>query len=167
MLLQRLLPDDGTCRFAFGLTGGIVFEFGPVRVVSRLLEGAFPRWRSVLLDSGGTDTPISFVSGDVASVLRQAAITTSEESNAVDVSISESGISAASHASDVGRSQITRALPFDHSAEFRVCPGHLLEMLTAVGPDRELTLDYIDSEAPLLFSRDDGYRFLQMPLGKE
>lgn len=166
-LLRKLLPDEGTCRFAFGLTGGIAFEFGEFRIVSKLLDGSFPNWQRVFPGDDQAMQHLTFVSGELADVLAQAAITTSVESSAVDLEFADGAVRARSKASDVGAARIERALPFEATGKFSLNPHYLLDMLKAIGPDQQLAFEFTDSESPLLFSRDDGYRYLQMPLARE
>jgi len=160
--LLGLCGTVGEMSFAFGSTGGIVFKTENAVIHSPLVQGRFPDWRKVLPTAKGSS--FEFSAGTLAAVLKSASITTSEESRGLDINFSDDGITATSEAADVGRSRVNRPSLFDSKAEMRINPEYLLPVLNKVGEDCELTLQFIDSESPLTFSHDGGFRYVLMPL---
>jgi DNA polymerase III subunit beta len=160
--LMAICGNAGEMSFAYGLTGGIVFRCGDAVIHSPLVAGRFPDWRKVMPDT--KQSQFEFPAGELSASLKSAAITTSEESRGLNVTFNDAGITITSHAADVGRSRITRQLEFGDMARMTINSDYLLPLLNKVGGDCELTLDYIDSESPLLFSHDGGLRYLLMPL---
>lgn len=160
--LSGLCGTDGTLKFAYGTTGGIVFRTANATIHSPLVSGRFPEWQRVLPKDSSTQFVIS--AGAISGVLKSASITTSEESRGLHITLSEDGITCTSQAADVGRSRVSRNMLFEADAEMTINPDYLLPVLHKVGDDCELTLDFINAESPLVFSHDGGFRYLLMPL---
>ena len=164
-LLLGLCGTAGSMSFAFGNQGGIVFRLSNAVIHSPLVAGRFPAWRKVMPPAGGD--LFTFPASELGTALKAASITTSEESRGLHITLDDSGITATSKAADVGRSRVVRKLEFGSTATMTVNPDYLLPMLNKVGGDCELSLTYTDTDSPLLFSHDGGFRYVLMPLAKD
>jgi DNA polymerase-3 subunit beta len=162
--LLGLCGTEGMLTFSYGTSGGIVLHTSNATIHSPLVSGRFPEWSRVVPTE--KQASFSITAGAISGVLKSASITTSEESRGLHVTLSEDGITCTSQAADVGRSRVSRQMLFESDAEMTINPDYLLPVLHKLGDDCELTLDFIKSDSPLVFSHDGGFRYVLMPLAQ-
>jgi DNA polymerase-3 subunit beta len=82
----------------------VMIRSGPAEVSSRLVEGAFPRYDSVIPRE--TILTTDFSKAELLSALRQTAILTNEESRSVRLAFSADKLVITSRAMDVGEARV-------------------------------------------------------------
>ncbi len=110
-LISRAFPDaEGEVKLFAGVNQVVAFD-DRVRVTVRLAEGRFPRWRDVIPDASGTDD-IALSPQAMLSVIRQAAVVTSEESKSISVSFSEGRLFVTASTAEVGKCEASTPVEF-------------------------------------------------------
>ena len=144
-------------------TNDVLVRTGPVTISSRLVEGRFPKYQDVI----PAETPISFplIAGAFYSAVRQAQIVTSDESRGVDFVIASGMMTLKSSVAEVGQSTVE--LPIAYEGEeltITFDPRYVADFLKVLDPAQTITLGLQDSESAAVFTTDDGYTYVVMPL---
>ena len=141
----------------------VLFRTDKAEIYSRLVEGRFPDYRLVLPKKKTVSVPLNI--GTFQAAVRQAAIMTDSERQAVTIKFARDKLTLLAQGSPVGRSRIE--LPIEYSAkpiDIGFNPTYLVDMLKILPPDDPLTLDLIDGGSPALFRCGEQYSYLVMPL---
>jgi DNA polymerase-3 subunit beta len=171
-LIERALAavagSEAEATAQMAVTGhGVLVRCGRVTVYSRLAEGRFPRWRDVLPVRPDAQR-IALTVGPFFGAVRQAAILTSEESRGVDFTFSPGNLVLTGRAAEAGQSRIELPLAYE-GAELGITldPRYVNDFLKVLDPDKGLTLELKDAESAAVYSTDDGYAYVIMPLARE
>lgn len=163
-LVEKSFIDGQKVRVSS--SGGILFSGNGCEISSRLIDGRFPDWTKVIPVTEDM-TEIRGGCGSFFSAIKQASIVADPESRGVSFAFSKDLLVVAAKTADVGQSRIET--PIDY-----------------VGDDVAITMDYrfvgdffrvLDSEkqfsvfvknnsSPAVFSTDDGYTYVVMPMSK-
>lgn len=165
-LIERSLQGEST-EVSLALVDNSILVRSEGSVISSvLLEGRFPRYQDVFPKA--TDTKIELVASPFLSVVRQAAIVTSDESRGVDFQFGKGLLTLKTSAADVGQSQIELPIAYDgENVEITFDPRYLIEFLRVLDPETTVTAELIDHESAAVFRTGDGYSYVVMPLTRE
>jgi DNA polymerase-3 subunit beta len=161
----------GGARFADGTTGGAsavlvrVGDGGAV-VYSRLVEGRFPSYAAVIPDSSDFKIPmdVDLLRGAV----EQASIVTSDESRGVRFTWAGGMLTLSSQAADVGSSEVTMPVEHDGPEVFSVYdPRYLIDALKVMDDGSMVVANLVDQKNAGLYTTDDGYSYVVMPLSTD
>ena len=131
-------------------------------VSTRLVEGAFPDFKSVIPKE--TRHAVEFEHAELFKALRQAAILTSEESRSVRFSLSEDGVTLTSRAIDVGEAQVDIDARFDGDPiEVSFNPDYVLEGLKVIEAEN-VTLRLSGRDTPALVDGEENFTYVIMPV---
>lgn len=162
-LLERSLHDpEATVRVALRANEAL-FQTGPATIYSRLVEGRYPAWKDVIPKKSTAKVPLTV--GPFLTAIRQAAVMADNESRKVAFGFAKKKLTLQAQGADIGRSRVE--LPIDYQGkpiEIAIDPRFITDMLRALHPDDELTLELADAKSPALFRHGDGYRYVVMPL---
>ena len=134
---------------------------------ARLVEGRFPRWRDVFpKDRDSID--IDLTVGPMYSALRQASIVTSNESRGIDFTFGDGTLILAGTTADIGESRVELPIGYD-GQEIKLCLDHRYvgDFLKVLEPEKSFTLNVVDGDNAALFTTEDGYGYVVMPLARE
>lgn len=136
-------------------------------IVTRLLEGRFPRWRDVFPKRANAIS-IELVVGPMLSAVRQAAIVTSADSRGVDFIFGGGQLIISGLTADVGESRVELPISYDGSP-IELCLDHrfVTDFLRVLDADRTFRMSIVDSDNAALCETDDGYGYVVMPLARE
>lgn len=166
-LMDRGLSDaDSEVRIT-ARPNDIVVKAGRVTFFSRLVEGRFPRWRDVF-PYRQQAVKIEFAVGPVLSALRQAAVVTSEESRGIDFAFGDGQLVLSGSTAEVGQSRVE--LPIAYTGPtITVSMDHryVADFLKVLDPEKTFCLEIESSEAAALFTTEDGYGYVVMPLARD
>lgn len=140
----------------------VLVRCGGSTVYSRVVEGRFPDYSSVLPKTSGVEVRLSAEAFSAG--VRQAAIMTDSETKRVTCSFAAGELTITGVGAGSGKSRVRQSI--EHAGKtvsINFNPQYLLEFLKVVPVDAQLTLSLTSGEAPALF-RLDGYRYLVMPL---
>jgi DNA polymerase-3 subunit beta len=136
-------------------------------IFSRLVEGRFPRWRDVL-PQRTNPIRIELPAGAVYSALRQASIVVSEDSRGIDFCFGDGSLVLAASTADVGRSRIE--MPISYTGQpitIALDNRYIADFLRVLDAEKMVTCEIESAESAALFSTDDGYQYVIMPMSKE
>lgn len=138
-----------------------------VTVRSPLVEGRFPRWRDVLperTESVRIDLPV----GPLYSALRQAAIVASEESRGIEFTFAEGSLVLAGLTAEVGQSRIELPIAYTGPAlKISLDNRYVNDFLRVLDASKTVTLDVENPDAAALFTTEDGYTYVVMPMAHD
>jgi DNA polymerase-3 subunit beta len=162
-LLDRVLQDDEETVKICLRPNEVLFRTERAVVYSRLVEGRFPDYRSVLPKKH----PVKVVLPAAAfqKAVRQAAILTDERAKRVTFRFSKNNLTLKTQDATAGCSKVEMPIEYDGKPlEIALNPEYLVDMLKTLPPDAELTLDLIDASSAVLFHNGADYLYLVMPL---
>jgi DNA polymerase-3 subunit beta len=166
-LIERALTDAEAEVLVAARPNDILVKTPQATIYSRLVEGRFPKWRDVFPVRQNA-IRIDMTVGPMYSALRQAAIVADEESRGIDFEFGAGKLVLAGSTAEVGQSRIELPIPYDGEAiaaslDHRFV-GDFLQVLDA---DKTLTLEIENEESATLFTTDDGYGYVVMPLARD
>jgi DNA polymerase-3 subunit beta len=163
--IARILGGD---EYAMIVATGnsITIRVGLVTIHSRLVEGRFPQYKAVIpIDPPRT---VDIPAGALLGAVRQAQIVTSDDSRGVDFAFDTQTLTLRSSAAEVGQSQIEVPITLDGDpVTVTLDPRYLADFLKAITPETNVRIGLTDAESSVLFSTDDGYRYVVMPLTRD
>lgn len=166
-LIERSLPDgeDDVALIAIH-ANDVLVKCGGSTIYSRLVEGRFPKYSDVIPTDFSSS--VELVIGPFYSAVRQAQIVTNEESRGVDFSFSNGKLTLASSAADVGQSNVELPIAYD-GEEFTITfdPRFVADFLRILDNGMTVKLNLIDGESPAVFTTEDQYRYVVMPLSRD
>lgn len=166
-LIERAVSDPEQEVKILGRGNDFVVRTASTTIVTRLVEGRFPRWRDVLPRRSNAVT-IELVVGPLLSAVRQAAIVTSADSRGIDLIFGGGQLVISGLTADVGESRIELPISYEGSP-IELCLDHryITDFLRVLDADRSLTMNIVDSDSAALCETDDGYGYVVMPLARE
>jgi len=167
LLIDRALSDDdGEVQLA-ARTNDILVKSPRFTIYSRLVEGRFPRWRDVL--PGRKEAiRIPITVAPLYTALRQAAIVASEESRGIDFSFGDGSLVLAGSTADVGSARVEFPVAYDGSPVTVTLDHRFVgDFLRVLDPEKNFTMEIENPESAALFTTDDHYEYVVMPLSRE
>lgn len=162
--LKGLVNDGGSVHYYFT---DKAFYARTERAIlhTRLVEGRFPRWEDVIPPS---NLELVVSAGELFQTVRQAGITTSEDSQAVELQIDATGVCKACSKSEIGSTAVEMKMEWrsgEKSMAISFSGRFLTDGLAQMAGHVELVLN--DEKSAAMFVTPDGYRYVVMPLTKE
>ena len=166
-LIERTLTDlDADVHLATRGNDFIV-RSPSATIITRLVEGRFPRWRDVLPNHPEA-VRIEMAVGPLHSAIKQAAIVSSSESRGIDFTFGKGSLVLTGLTPDVGESQVELPIGYDGD-EIVMCLDHrfVADFLRVLDPEKSFTLSIVDSDNAALCETDDGFSYVVMPLARD
>jgi DNA polymerase III subunit beta len=164
-LIDRVIGDGQVMISA--RSNEVVVKTEKVTFVTRLVEGRFPRWRDVI-PTRPNAYRIPFQVDSLLNSIRQAAIVTSEESRGVDFKFADGKLKLNATTAQVGESEVEQLISSDvPEITITLDPRFVIDFLKVLGSDKAVTLEIQDGSGPAVFSTDDGYSYVVMPLNRD
>lgn len=166
-LIERSLPDDDDAVALIAVhANDVLVKCGGSTIYSRLVEGRFPEYSNVIPKE--FTSVVELVIGPFYSAVRQAQIVTNEESRGVDFSFSSGKLTLASRAADVGQSNVELPIAYD-GEDFTITfdPRFVSDFLRILDSGTAVKLNLIDGESPAVFTTEDHYQYVVMPLARD
>ena len=166
-LIERALTDLDAEVCLAARSNDVILKTATATIHTRLVEGRFPKWRDVFptrTDAQQIDLQV----GPLYSALRQASIVSDEDSRGIDFSFGDGKLVLAASSADVGQSRIEVPIAYEGPA-ITVTLNHrfVSDFLRVLEAEKNVTVEIEDDEAATLFSTDDGYRYVVMPLARD
>lgn len=137
------------------------------RVIARLVEGKFPRWRDVIPEHDTSPTTATI--DELRAATRAASICTSEQSKGVDYTFEGDTIALKAQSSEFGTAAVTcPVVEPGHACTAKLDPKFVLDFLDGLPADGEPTVSILakDSSSAVVLRCDD-YTGLVMPLSED
>lgn len=164
-LLERNLADDGErIRVALN-TNDALFQTERATVYTRLVQGKFPMYQQIVPKKSGVKFPFSVP--DFFSKVRQAAITSDDESKRVDFHFNGPKVTMKARGPETGSSEVELDLgeyPGD-AIDIAFDPSYLTEMFRAIDGEPSAVLEMTNRDKPAVFRLGEHYLYLVMPMG--
>ncbi|MEM9646180.1 MAG: DNA polymerase III subunit beta [Planctomycetota bacterium] len=167
VLIQRVLShEEGPVYFA-AHPSDVQIKMGNGVLYTRLVEGRFPNWRQVIPNKDNSEE-CQVTAGVLASAVRQAAITTDQESRALDIQFADRSICLEATAADVGSSRVEVPVEYDGSKiEVNLDHRYVADFCKSVDPEDVLKIELHPSHSPVVFRTDDRYECVIMPMSRD
>ncbi len=137
-------------------------NFGPGELTAKLLQGAYPDWRSVLDQK--VQTKVTANRQALLAATRSAALMTTRETATVLYSFGEDKLRLSTQVSDIGESRIEVPVTIEGKPmELRFNPVYLIDALRCLD-DEEVAIELAASNKPAVVRSGQTYRHLVMPL---
>lgn len=165
-LVERSLHGDATEVFLAVRANEVLIHSEQATVWSRLVEGRFPKYQDVFPKSANAKATV--VVAPLLSVIRQAAVVTSEESRGVDFRFAEGQLTLSTEAAEVGCSHIELPIEYEgEPVEITFDPRFVIDFLRVLEPETRVSVELLDTASAAVFRTDDGYSYVVMPLTRE
>lgn len=127
---------------------------GGAQVIARQIAGSFPKWRKVIPGMGRAQ-PTMVQADKLNDAIRQAAICTSEQSKAIELTFGKTIICQAT-SSESGASRVElEPIESGKSVTIRVNPQFCIEWLRRVDPSEPIYVEAVDASSALVFRSED------------
>ncbi|MCS6850387.1 MAG: DNA polymerase III subunit beta [Gemmataceae bacterium] len=140
-----------------------MFQTDRATIYSRLVEGRFPDYRSVLPKRSTAKVSLSV--GPFHTAIRQAAVVVDEETRRLRLNFGQNRLTLQAQGTTSGRCKVE--MPIDlQGKELSIAfePSFLTDMLRVLDPSATLTLEMTDGESPAVFRCGPEYCYIVMPL---
>jgi DNA polymerase-3 subunit beta len=144
-------------------SGKIVFATSNIVISSRLVEGRFPKWKTIIPEKSDR-VDVDLMDSDLLEGVRLADIMTTENQPGVTLSFEPGNLKIS--ASGAGGGDGHNTLPISYDAEpidMKLDPRFLIDFLRVLPGDLVLTV-YLKERQSILFETKDGYSYILMPL---
>jgi DNA polymerase-3 subunit beta len=166
-LMERALADTDVEIQIAARPNDILVKSPRTTIYSRLVEGRFPRWKDVLPVRSGS-VRIDMAVGPLYAALRQAAIFTNSESRGIDFKFGDGSVVLQASAADAGQSRVELPIPYSGAPiQLSMDNRYVSDFLRVLDPQKSVTVDVVDSESAALFTTDDGYSYVVMPMARD
>lgn len=135
-------------------------------IITQLVTGRFPDWKKVVPSDASFNGRLSLVAKHWWSLIRQASITTNEESRAVDCQFTKEELICTSTTADIGSSKSRQPIAYDgKEMTLSVDPRYLGDFLKAAG-DASVEVKLIASDDRMLMEVGE-WRHVIMPISRD
>lgn len=166
-LIERSLGDEeGTVKIV-ARDNDLLVKSERLTLYTRLVEGRFPKWRDVF-PNRPTATKIPVMVGPLYSCVRQAAIVLSKESKGVDFNFEAGALVLTGSTPEAGNSRVETPITFEKEP-ISVTLDHsfVSDFLRVLDAEKNIEVEVEDSDGAALFTTDDGYGYVVMPLARD
>ena len=162
-ILERSLGSDDEVVQVSVSTNRALFRCGNVVFFTRLVEGRFPRWRTIIPETEGK-VQIDVLAGALNTAVRQAAIVTSERQPGVIFSFSSGKLVLNAHGAELGDASIEVPLSYSGDEQnVKLDPKFFTDYLRVFESEKNLSI-YISGDDPIHIRTDDAYIYVVMPM---
>ncbi|MDR2344766.1 MAG: DNA polymerase III subunit beta [Planctomycetaceae bacterium] len=143
----------------------VLIQHGKTVFYSRLLEGRFPRWRSIIPNEDGK-VKLEILAAPFAAAIKQAATVTIEKQPGVTIIFEKGKMITTGSGHEVGDSAIETPVAYDGKKKLsiKIDPKYLIEHLRVLPPEQNVKILISDEGEPLTLKTDDEYIYVVMPL---
>lgn len=166
-LIDRALSDSDAEIQVSARSNDVFVKTPHVTLYSRLVEGRFPKWRDVL-PTREDGARIEMSTGPVFGAVRQAAVVASDESRGLDLKFANGTLSLSANTAEVGQSHVEIPIPYEGD-DIKITLDHrfVADFMKVLDLDKTFVLDVKNNEEAAVFSTDDGYAYVVMPLSRD
>lgn len=159
--LGKVLGDQGTVKIA-PLGNQLMFSFGEVRIISRLIEGNFPNYEQVIPKDEKTTLTVDCQK--LLSAVRRASLLTSPEAQFIKLDISKNKLQVSSRSPNVGESrEEVEAETQGDELVIGFNPSYLIDVLRNVDVEK-VSFSFTNPDKPGVIKGKEGYLCVVMPM---
>lgn len=166
-LMERAVNDKEDTVDVAARNNDLLVRTSQAVIYSRLVEGRYPDWRKVLPQRSEA-IQMELTVGPLFAALRQAAIVTDMESRGIDFTFADGTLKLEASTAEIGESQIEIPIPYDgEPITLTMDHRYLADFCKVLDNESTIMVEIESSAAPALFSTDDGYAYVIMPMAKD
>lgn len=166
-LMERSISDGDEVVCIAARANDILIKTNRCTIYSRLVEGRYPNWKQVMPSREGR-TRIDGLAGPFFTAIRQASIVADTESRGVDFTFGNGTLVVAARAADIGQSRIEIPIAYnDEPINITMDYRYVMDFFKVLDPDKAFALEVRSNAEPALFSTDDGYTYVVMPMARQ
>jgi DNA polymerase-3 subunit beta len=166
-LIDRALPENDEAIHLVSRGNDVLIRYEHGVISTRLVEGRFPPWRDVFPKRENA-VKMDVNVGPIFSVLRQAAIVTSDESRGIDLTFGNGTLVMSNHTAEVGESHVEMPIPYDgEDISMTLDHRYFADFLKVLESERTFQMEIESEETAAICSTDDGYGYVIMPLSRD
>jgi DNA polymerase-3 subunit beta len=162
LMFERVLTDaDATVRVSVD-DRQVMIKTTQAEVSSRLVDGAFPKYESVIPKTAVLTA--KFNKEELLAAMRQAKLLTNEESRSVRLTFQSDKLILSSRATDVGEAEVVVDAVIEGTpVEVAFNPDFVIEGLSAIAAN-EVTLRISGKDTPSKIDGEEDYEYVVMPV---
>jgi DNA polymerase-3 subunit beta len=168
-ILERVLNDksideDDDIKMAIS-ANRVLFQCKDVTLFSRLVEGRFPKWRTIIPKTED-DTPVTIECGSLLPAVLRAQIATSDLEPGVYFVFDKGKLILKGEGKEIGNSTSDVPISFDGSKKtIKLDPKFMTSFLRVFDPGTVLSIFLPPDNDPVKITADDGgYVYVVMPM---
>jgi DNA polymerase-3 subunit beta len=164
--IERSIADSDSNVKIAARSNDILFKTDRCMLFSRLVEGRYPNWKSVIPSEEGR-TRISGLVGPFFASVRQASIVADPESRGIEFQFGNGSMIVGAKTADVGQSRVEIPIDF-HEAPLALTMDYrfVLDFFKVLPPESTFNLLVKSNTEPALYNTDDGYTYVVMPMSR-
>ncbi len=158
--LNRNLKDEGELSLILG-SNQALFDLGDVMIISRLLEGEFPDYKTVI--PAATENKMRVSREQFLLAVKRAALLSTPDYQALKLEVFKNKLVVSKSTPDVGESR--EEMPVEYQGRDMTIgfnPNYLIDVLKNLR-EESIILELIDSEKPGII-RAAGYTYIVLPM---
>lgn len=166
-LMDRSISEKDELVHIAARSNDILIRTNRCTIYSRLVEGRYPNWRQVM-PSRENKTRIDGIVGPFLHAIRQASIVADPESRGVEFSFGNGTLVVTARSADVGQSRIEMPIAYT-GEEVKITMDYrfVSEFFKSLDLEKPFAIDVRSNAEPAMFSTDDGYTYVVMPMAKQ
>ncbi|MEQ1828838.1 MAG: DNA polymerase III subunit beta [Pirellula sp.] len=166
-LMDRSISDKEDMVHIAARSNDILIRTNRCTIYSRLVEGRYPNWRQVM-PSRENKTRIDGMAGPFLAAIRQASIVADPESRGVEFVFGNGTMVVAARTADVGQSRVEMPISYTGD-EVKITMDYrfVSDFFKALDLETPFSIDVRSNAEPALFSTEDGYTYVVMPMAKQ
>ncbi|MEW6075055.1 MAG: DNA polymerase III subunit beta [Candidatus Omnitrophota bacterium] len=158
--LNRNLRDEGVVSMIIG-PNQVLFDFGDITIISRLIEGEFPSYQQVIPPEATQKVKVS--RDQLLLAVRRAALLSTPDYQAIKMEVFKDKLVVSKSTPDVGESR--EELAINYAGKEMVVgfnPNYLIDILKNTA-EETIELEITGSESPGVI-RNKGYVYIVLPM---
>lgn len=166
-LMERSIVEKDEVVHVAARRNDVMLRTGRCTVYSRLVEGRYPNWRQVIPTRQDSEK-LDLVAGPFLNAIRQAAIVADTETHGLNFDFTPGNLVLSAKTANLGTSRIEHPISYSgRSIAMKLDFRYVQEFLRTLEPDTAVTVDMASSTESTLFTTEDGYAYVVMPMALE
>jgi DNA polymerase III subunit beta len=166
-LMERSIGDKEETVHIASRTNDVLLRTSRCTVYSRLVEGRYPNWRQVI-PKRDNSVRVDLNIGPFFNAIRQAAIVADTETRGLDFEFGQGSLVLSAKTANLGTSRIEFPISYTGDAiRLKLDFRFVSDFLRVLEPDATCTVDISSSTESALFTTEDGYAYVVMPMALE
>ena len=159
--LTKMLGSEGEVK-VFLAKNQVAFDVEDTRLMSRLIDGAFPDYERVIPET--SQEKISIPRQEFASLARMASLITSDRAGMIRLRFEKEKLTVTSHAPEIGEARADMPIDFKgKEVEVGFNPAFVRDVLSSMDED-EITIELTDSLSPGVIRGEGTFIHVIMPM---
>ncbi|MFH1798581.1 MAG: DNA polymerase III subunit beta [Candidatus Omnitrophota bacterium] len=160
--VKRMLTEEGEVKIKFS-SNQILFSFPGSFIVSRIIEGEYPNYKSVIPEKSMKE--IKILREDFLAAARRASIFTDQDSMAVKLSIKKEKMTISKNTPYLGeaREDVDISYTGEEEVEIGFNPRYLIDVLKCL-PDKEIIFEVDSPTKPGVVRWGEEYTYVVLPM---